>query len=76
MIIRVTSEGRFQIPAPFRKRMGIVDGDQLNAEVTDNGEILIVPIEPRCKICAANDPVNVNGIPLCSNCIQKLKSAL
>jgi AbrB family looped-hinge helix DNA binding protein len=49
-IVKVTGRGRTTIPVEFREKLGIKEGDNLSAEVLDEG-ILLKRI-PRLEECA------------------------
>lgn len=52
-IVKVTRRGQTTIPAYFRQKLGIKEGDQLMVEATEKG-ILFIPI-PRLEDMAGVD---------------------
>ncbi len=65
-IVKVTRRGQTTIPAEFRQKLGIKEGDQLVVEATDNG-VLFTPI-PKLEELAGVD--SQYGTP------EELKKAL
>ena len=63
--------GRMVIPMHYRKELGISENSILNVECM-NGRIIITPSKRKCCLCGADVDINFE-IPLCKNCIEKIK---
>ena len=68
---RIDSLGRVVIPKPMRNSLGLSDGSKVFVAYED-GTILIIPEKSGCVLCGNRDRVN-QRLPLCDNCIKKIK---
>ena len=67
----IDRNGRLVIPMEFRKKLGV----EFNSKVFVlllNGEIVIRTQKSTCALCGENISAN-KRIPLCDNCISKVK---
>lgn len=71
-IVRKLDElGRITIPKELRTTYGLSEGDPIEIMTTEDG-ILLKMYRPGCSCCnAVSNLVEVNGIRLCADCIQK-----
>ena len=65
--------GRIVIPVSIRKALNIDEKTPLSIFVKD-GDIIISPKSAFCKLCG-NSIEEISDIPLCKNCIEKVKQA-
>ena len=71
-IVRKLDElGRITIPKELRTTYELSEGDPIEIMTTEDG-ILLKLYRPGCSYCnTVSNLVEVNGIRLCANCIQK-----
>jgi AbrB family looped-hinge helix DNA binding protein len=64
MRTRVSTKGQIVLPGPIRRRLGILAGDPLDANIQD-GSIVLTPLKKHIhKVRTITDPVT--GLPVLS----------
>ena len=71
MRIKIDNLGRVVIPKGYRDKLGINKGDELDIELTNN-TVVLQKADRFCCICGNKNLKS--DIPLCSNCINKIKT--
>ena len=73
---KLSTEGRFLLPLPIRKKMNLKNGDDLLIDFDEeNLQIVIKKDLPHCICCGSgSDIFAVDGIVICKQCINKLKN--
>lgn len=67
--------GRIVIPKELRRRLNWKEGDRVEF-FAENDSIIIKKYSPGCSCCkkVKSDLLEVDGVKLCKNCIEKFKN--
>ena len=65
--------GRVVIPIGIRKTLGLKAGDSLSISLK-GAEIAIVPLRHACRLCNRLVETQKQDLPLCKDCIAKIKA--
>ena len=70
---KIDREGRILIPEDIRRKYNLRAGDSVNISHNDKG-IMLEPILAACCVCGGRINIEtVDGIIICTKCIEKLK---
>ena len=73
MVRTVDELGRLVIPKELRRLLGLKEGkDSFEIFIDDNKNVILRKYIPGCIVCGdIENLIDVNGIKLCKNCIEK-----
>ena len=72
-IKKISKAGSITIPAPLRRKLGIVAGDTFSIEESDDG-ILFKRSYGHCIFCGTNIHIKYfRKICVCKDCVNKVK---
>ena len=71
---RIDRLGRIVIPIDYRRKLGLEAGSEINITYDDEKVIITSP-EQRCRLCK-NKSIFSSEVPLCPECIGKIKSII
>lgn len=73
VVRRVDELGRIVIPIELRRTMNIDEKDALEIYTDTDGRIILRKYQPGCSCGELQNLVNINGVVLCHNCIDKFE---
>ena len=71
---RIDRLGRIVIPIDYRRKLGLKAGSEINISY-DNEKVIITSAEDCCRLCK-NKSIFSSEVPLCPECIEKIKSIM
>lgn len=69
---KIDKLGRIVLPIEYRKRLCLIENSKVTVSI-NNDIIFITPSEQKCLICGSLSHLS-KTLPLCLNCINKIKN--
>lgn len=65
--------GRIALPMELRRKLKLLEGDEVSICLNENNEIVIKPASPVCTLCHGTENLTViDGMNLCKQCCNKI----
>lgn len=66
--------GRIVLPKSLRKELNIIEGDDIEMYVDEDGNVVLDKYTPRCVFCdeAKSNTIKFNGKVICTDCLKEM----